>query len=85
MLMPSIGAGLAGIVLTAVLLAADWYIWDLRHRISQRRTPELARHLAVNGRQIFHVRSASGRELVGIPAPQTPDRNVPSLEQVQGM
>jgi hypothetical protein len=82
MLMPSIGAGLVGIVLTAVLLAADWYIWDFRHRI---RTPELARHLAVNGKQIFHIRSVSGRELVGIPAPQFPDRNVPSIEQVQGM
>jgi hypothetical protein len=35
MLMPSISAGLTGIVLAAILLAADWYIWDC-HRSSQR-------------------------------------------------
>ena len=34
MLLPSIWIGLAGTAFTAVLLAADWYIWDPSYRNS---------------------------------------------------
>jgi hypothetical protein len=38
-LMPSMYAGVIGGALTAVLLAADWYIWELRYWVSgQRKT-----------------------------------------------
>jgi hypothetical protein len=41
MLMPSMLVELTGIVLTAILLAADWIIWDSNYRNHvrvQRRT-----------------------------------------------
>ncbi len=71
MLMPSMWAGLVGIVLTASLLAVDWYIWDFRHRISQPGVSERTRRLAADGKHIIHARSASGRELVATLAPQS--------------
>ncbi len=39
-LMPSMSVGLVGGALTAILLAVDWYIWDLRYWISRQRAPD---------------------------------------------
>jgi hypothetical protein len=61
-LLPSIGVGMAGSALTALVLAADWFIWDFRYRISRRRGPEL--DPPEDGQDVIHVPSASGRELV---------------------
>src|SRR5260370_28765667 len=84
MLMPSTLVGLLGIVSTAVLLAADWYIWHFRHRISQPGATHHARRPVADGRHIIHVGSVSGRELVASLAPQSPNRSVVSCEQVHG-
>jgi len=84
MLMPSTLVGLLGIVSTAVLLAADWYIWDFRHRISQPAATERARRPVAGAGHMIHARSVSGRELVASLAPQSPNRNVVSCEQVHG-
>jgi hypothetical protein len=84
MLMPSMWVGLAGILLTAILLAADWYIWDSRHQVSQRLAAEPAHRPVAEGKQILHVPSASGRELIATLAPQPPEWNVGSLEHDHG-
>ena len=84
MLMPSIGVGLAGIVLTAILLAADWYVWDSRHRSSRRPAAEPVHGLLAESKQILHVPSASGRELIATLAPQPTDRSLGSFEHVHG-
>jgi hypothetical protein len=81
MLMPSTLVGLIGIVSTAVLLAADWYIWDFRHRIA---ATERARRPVAGSGHIIHARSVSGRQLVASLAPQYPNRSVASCEQVRG-
>jgi len=39
-LIPSMSAGLMGIVFVAALLGADWYIWDFRYQISRQRAPK---------------------------------------------
>ena len=46
MLIPSIGVGLAVMVLSAILLAADWYLWDPRCRPSGPYEPDLDRRLS---------------------------------------
>jgi hypothetical protein len=46
MLIPSIWIGLAGMALTAILLAADWYLWDPRCRPSGPYGPDLGRRLS---------------------------------------
>jgi hypothetical protein len=77
-LMPSMGVGFMGSLLTAIAMAADWYIWNFRYRLW--RTP-LAPPL--KGRaDVIHVPGASGRELVVNPAPQSADWDVASLHQV---
>src|SRR5260370_31341938 len=81
-LMPSMSVGLVGGVLTAILLAVDWYIWDFRYWISRQRAPELAP--PADGKDVIHVPSASGRELVVTLAPQSPDWNTLPVHQVEG-
>ncbi len=83
MLIPSMYVGLIGIGLTAILLAADWYIWDSRYWISQQCAPELVQSIVANGKKAIHV-PASGRELVATLAPPSPEPNALSLHQVQG-
>jgi hypothetical protein len=73
--LPSMFAALVGIVFTAILLAAEWYIWDFRYGLFPQRAPEIANSI--------HVQSASGREVVVIPAPQPPYRNIVPLFQVE--
>jgi hypothetical protein len=76
-LLPSMGVGLVGGALTAIVLAADWYIWDFRYRISLRRGPELDSL----GNARIHVPCASGRELVV--NLQSVERKIPSVPQVE--
>ena len=50
MLVPSTVVGLVGMALTGVLMVADWYIWDFRHRILAPGAPDkLRRSNAVRG------------------------------------
>jgi hypothetical protein len=79
-LMPSMSVGLIGSVLTAIALTADWYIWAFRYRISRLRGPELGP--PADGKDVIHVPSASGREPVLNPVPQSLDRNIPPVHQV---
>jgi hypothetical protein len=81
-LIPSMSVGLVGSVLTATALAADWYIWDFRYRLFRQRGPELSP--PTDGMEVIHVSSTSGRELVVGLAPQSLDRNVPPVHQVEG-
>ncbi len=78
-LLPSMGVGLVGSVLTAIVLAADWYIWDFRYRISRRRGPEL--DPPGDSKDVIHVPSASGRELVV--NLQSVERKIPPVDQVE--
>jgi hypothetical protein len=82
--MPSMCVGLTGVLVTGILLAADWYIWDSRYWISQQCAPELAPSKVADGTGSNRVSSASGRELVTtLPAP-SPQPNALSLHQLQG-
>lgn len=83
-LMPSIWVGLAGIALTAILLAADWYIWDFRYWTFGRRAVELAPIRAADGREVIHVPGAFGREVVVVLAPRSADRITLPLHRVEG-
>jgi hypothetical protein len=76
MFTPSMWVGLAGIGCTLILLAADWYIWDPRYRISQRYAPRGAGQAVADDKDLIHVPSASGRELVATLAAQSPNCSV---------
>jgi hypothetical protein len=78
-LMPSMTAGFVSALVTAVALAADWYIWDFRRRISPHRAAELAS--TARGKEVIHLPSASGREVVVIPAQQSFDQTpIPAVQ-----
>jgi hypothetical protein len=76
MLIPSIGIGLWTIVLAAVLLAADWQIWDPRYRIFRPWGPSLAPRPGTEVNSKTHRWSATDGELVAALAPQALHRNV---------
>ena len=77
-LLPSIGVGMVGSALTAIVLAADWFIWDFRYRISRRCGPEL--DPPGNAQDVIHVPSTSGRELVvNLPV----ERTMPPVHRVE--
>jgi hypothetical protein len=76
MLTPSIVLGMS---LTTILMAADWYIWDPRRRISQRGAPEIGRRPVADAEHIIHMPSASGRELIVSLPPENANRNVALL------
>src|SRR5262245_36534175 len=78
-LLPSIGVGMIGSVLTAHVLAADWFIWDFRYWISRRRGPEL--DPPADGQDVIHVPRASGRELVVNLEPV--ERTMPPVHRVK--
>jgi hypothetical protein len=58
-LMPSIGVGLAGSLVIAIALAADWYIWRFRYWMSGASTAPSAKH-----ENVIHMSSACSRDLV---------------------
>ena len=84
MLIPSMWVGLAGTVLAVILMAADWQIWEFRYRISRQRQSGLADRMVADSRHIFHVPSASGREMVATLAAQSPYRDVQSVSGFTG-
>ncbi len=81
-LMPSIDVGLVGGVLTAILLAVDWYIWYFRYRISPQPAPDPTP--PPDGEDIIHVPSVSSRELVVALVQQCPEQNALPVHQVEG-
>jgi hypothetical protein len=74
------GVGLVGSVITTIVLAADWFIWDLRYRISRERGPEV--EPPGDAEDVIHVSSASGRELVV--NLQSVEPKIPPVHQVEG-
>jgi hypothetical protein len=77
-LVSSIRVGFVGTLLTAVLLAADWYIWKLRYQMSRRPvTPP------PDGDGVMHLPSASGRELVVTYAPEAPAPDTHPVHQIE--
>jgi hypothetical protein len=68
---------LGSIVLTAILLALDWEIWEPRYRISAPwgHSPTV-RSQATQAKRQIPRRSAVGGELVAALAPQALHRNV---------
>ena len=77
--LPSIGVGFVGSMLTVIVLAADWFIWDFRYRISRLRGPELGP--PGDGKDVIHVPSPSGSELVVNLEPV--ERKMPPVHQVE--
>ena len=75
-LLPSIGVGFVGSLLTAIALTADWYIWKVRYRIS--RGPAAP---PPDRKNMIQVPSNSGREVVVHSLPQLLDENVPMVYQ----
>jgi hypothetical protein len=71
MLISSIDVGLAAIVLTAILLAADWYVWEPRYRISHPWGLDLANRPVADGKRQIQPRRAAGGGLVAALASQS--------------
>ncbi len=69
---------LGSIVLTAILLAADWQIWEPRYRIATPWGPGRIRSQGTEAKRQIPRRSAVGGELVAALAPQALHRNVAS-------
>lgn len=82
-LIPWMFAGLIGIVVTAILLAAEWYIWDSRYTMSAQLAPGLARVHTAHHEEVIQVPSASGRDVVVTLAAQLADRNSLAVHQVK--
>ena len=83
MLMSSMSVEVVAIVLTAILLAADWYIWDPRYRISRPCGTDLANRLVTQRKDKIHSRSAAAGALIAPVDPQSLQSNV-RAEPVQG-
>jgi len=64
MLVPSTVVGLIGMALTGVLMVADWYIWDFRHRISAPGAPESMRRSTAARGEPFRARSGACRKFM---------------------
>ena len=75
MLIPSIGAGFGAIVLAAILLAADWQIWDPRYRIFRPWGPDLTPRPGTEVNRTTHRWSATDEELVVALTPQALQSN----------
>ena len=77
-LLPSMGAGSAAILITAITLAADWYIWKFRYWMSSGPvSPPPGRT------SVIHVPSASGRELFVNCAPEQVGTEMVSVHQAE--
>ena len=74
-LIPWMYAGLIGIVVTAILAAAAWYIWDPRYRIAEQLSHGPAQGYTAYHEEVIQVSSASGRDVVVTLAAPLPDRN----------
>lgn len=67
---------LGSIVLTAILLAVDWQIWEPRYRFSAPWGPGHIRSQITEAKRPSPRRSAVGGELVAALAPPALHRNV---------
>jgi len=65
---------LLGTAFTAMLLAADWYVWEPRYRKSSRsQEPRPGHRIFAGGKDLVYAQSASGREVVAtFTAPSLP-------------
>ena len=77
-LIPSMGVGSVGSLLTATALAADWYIWKFRYWMSSGPVSP-----PPGDKDVIHVPSASGRELFVNCAPEWVDRELLSVHQAE--
>jgi len=77
-LLPAMGVGIVGSLVTAIVLAADWYVWDFRYRISQQSVSQVAPSPGDNN--VIYVPSASGREVIVNVVNRFPDRNIPPVQ-----
>jgi hypothetical protein len=77
-LMPTMGVGYVGALITTIAMAADWYIWKFRYRISRRPLAAPPKN-----EDVIHASSASGRELLLIPAPQPVNSDI-AARQIKG-
>jgi len=68
-------------VLTAILLAVEWYIWYFRYRISAQPAPDSAPSPDVEN---VILPSLSGRELVVALVQRCPELNAVPVHQVEG-
>lgn len=73
-----------GIVVTAILLGAEWYIWDSRYAISTQFPLRPERVGIANDEDVIQVASASGREVVVTLAAQLSNRDTLAIHQVRG-
>lgn len=56
---------LLGTAFTAMLLAADWYIWEPRYnKVSGSQEPRPGHRIFPGGKDLVYAQSASGREVV---------------------
>jgi hypothetical protein len=78
-LTPSMCTGFVGGVLSALAMAADWYLWGFRIP-SQNATQSAP---SAEGEAVIHVPSTSGRELVVALAPQSFDRSPLDARRVE--
>ena len=83
-LIPRMFGGLIGIVVAAILLTAEWYIWGTRYRMSAQLAPGLAGVHTAHHEDVLLVPSASGRDVVVTLAAQLTDRNSLQVHQVKG-
>ena len=65
---------LLGTAFTAMLLAADWYIWEPRYRkISGSHEPRPGHRIFPDRKDLVYAQSASGREVIAtFTAPSMP-------------
>jgi hypothetical protein len=80
-LMPSACVGIVGIVVTAILMAANRYIWDFRYWAARQRASALGR--TAHTERLIHLPSASGRELVVNLAGPSPEQTAPPRPPVE--
>jgi len=74
-LIPWMFTGLTGVVITAMLAAAQWYLWDSRHRTAAQLPAGLAQLHTTHHEDVIQVPSASGRDVVVTLAAPMPVRN----------
>lgn len=77
-LIPPMGVGLLGSLLTAIALAADWYIWRFRYWVSKPSTA-----LSATNKSVIHVSMASGREFVASHTRKSAPGNIPAVQSVE--
>jgi len=73
-LMSWMSTGLIGTVVTAILAAVEWYLWDSRYRIAAQMPAGRSYARTADRKEAIQVPSASGRDLVVTLAAPMPAR-----------